>query len=771
MATVSTGLATSFITFSRPGATGGGATVTDADGRIKWAGHNLVQHSESFDNSYWLKVGGTISANTTLAPNGTTTADTYSASSGSARHCVLVSAGFGVVSAAQHTASVFIKKGTHNYVTVTFLSLAASGYWTAATVDFSSSTPVISKTQTSASATALTPTIEAAANGFWRVSLTGTLNNSPASIEVALASSATPTYDTYGEETWTAAGTETVIVWGAHCFRSDLGGMQLNPSLPAGMQSYYPTTPRNLLGYSEAFNSWSKGAATITANAAVAPNGLQTANLISGTSIDLSQGVTGANLATKHTYSVYLKAGTVTSVSMGVFKTTGGQNGAVVFDLVAGTAGTPSGTFAPTNAAITSAGNGWYRCSFVTAFDTGTGMGVWLQASPYASTGNFYAWGAQLSDSASLDTYVPVYGAAVTSAAYYAPRLDFDGATLAAKGLLVEEQRTNILQRTAEFNNAYWQKSNSGASDPVVTANSVVAPDGTTTADKIEIPAVSGAGAFSVISRNFTATATPHTGSIWLRGNTGGEVIWLGYTTNGSTYASVSCTLTTSWQRFTLTSTRTAVSDNFQFGVDLRDGAQSAKGAQTIYAWGAQLEQNASFATSYIPNIDTSAGVTRAADVASVSTQAFPYSSSEGTLVVNASVLSTASGNRSVATLYQASNSAITTGNNASGFGATTADFYVINNSVDQAVFYFNSAVTAGSPFKVGGFYKANNFNGSVNGTVGTLDTSGSVPSGITEMRIGQSYLGTATYLNGHIRQITYLPRAVTTPELAARTA
>jgi hypothetical protein len=194
-------------------------------------------------------------------------------------------------------------------------------------------------------------------------------------------------------------------------------------------------------------------------------------------------------------------------------------------------------------------------------------------------------------------------------------------------------------------------------------------------------------------------------------------------------------------------------------------GGVAGAGSQII--WGAQLEAG-SFPTSYIPT--GAATATRNADVASVSTQAFPYGATEGTLVVNGSVLSTAAGNRSIATLYESSNTAITTGNNVAGFGATTADFYVINSGSDQAVFYFNSAVTAGTPFKVGGFYKANNFNGAVNGTAGTLDTSGSVPSGITEMRLGRTQASSVAYLNGHIRQITYLPRAVTTAELQTRT-
>src|SRR5579864_9297000 len=59
------------------------------------------------------------------------------------------------------------------------------------------------------------------------------------------------------------------------------------------------------------------------------------------------------------------------------------------------------------------------------------------------------------------------------------PRFDFDPATLAAKGLLIEEARTGYALRNAEFDNTKWTKS--GAS---VTANVVNSPAGTLTADK-----------------------------------------------------------------------------------------------------------------------------------------------------------------------------------------------------------------------------------------------------------------------------------------------
>lgn len=45
MPTTQNGIATDFISFSRASL----ATVTDSDGKIKWAPHNLLTHSESFE--------------------------------------------------------------------------------------------------------------------------------------------------------------------------------------------------------------------------------------------------------------------------------------------------------------------------------------------------------------------------------------------------------------------------------------------------------------------------------------------------------------------------------------------------------------------------------------------------------------------------------------------------------------------------------------------------------------------------------------------------
>jgi hypothetical protein len=101
--------------------------------------------------------------------------------------------------------------------------------------------------------------------------------------------------------------------------------------------------------------------------------------------------------------------------------------------------------------------NGWYRIS-ATATATATAAStilLYLLDSP-SNTGSYsgdgtsglYIWGAQFNQTpmqggvtADLSTYYPT-----TSAAYQGPRLDYDPATLAARGLLIEEQRTNSIR-------------------------------------------------------------------------------------------------------------------------------------------------------------------------------------------------------------------------------------------------------------------------------------------------------------------------------------
>ena len=90
--------------------------------------------------------------------------------------------------------------------------------------------------------------------------------------------------------------------------------------------------------------------------------------------------------------------------------------------------------------------------------------------------------------------------------------LDYDPATLAVRGIPVEEQRTNLLLRNQQLDDAAWIRS--GLSS--VTANAVAAPDGTTTAEKLIEDAGVGVGHF-VYQTATIVSGTTYTQSIFAK--------------------------------------------------------------------------------------------------------------------------------------------------------------------------------------------------------------------------------------------------------------
>jgi hypothetical protein len=192
------------------------------------------------------------------------------------------------------------------------------------------------------------------------------------------------------------------------------------------------------------------------------------------------------------------------------------------------------------------------------------------------------------------------------------PRVEYDANGVL--GLLVESSRTNSCLRSEQSDNAVWQKLSSGAAAPVVTADTAVAPDGTTTADTAAFPAVSTASNYSDLLQNITLTAASWTYSEFVKGVSGSGRLYVMCTPDGVTYFRAACDYnSTTWTRCAATGTATALGWFCGLGVDLRDGSQAAQGVQSVYRWGMGAEAGA-FATSYIPTV--AAGVTRSAETA-----------------------------------------------------------------------------------------------------------------------------------------------------------
>jgi hypothetical protein len=543
---------------------------------------------------------------------------------------------------------------------------------------------------------------------------------------------------------------------------------------------YNPTTPKNLLGFSEDFSNAAWGKSNIKAfgsgsisNAILAPNELQTADFLvpeTSNSTHRVQCIVSLPTSTPVKYSLYAKAGGYDKIGIWDYATTGAY---ASFQL-AGAGNVLDFGIGASNPTIIALSNGWYRISFSSTGSASTGFAVQILSPSYTTSSvsvswaadgisGIYLWGAQLSDSASLDTYVPNYGAAPTAAAYYGPRLDYDPVTLAAKGLLVEEQRVNRIRysRTLQTTSSYWGNLASGTAN-TITIDNATGPDGLSTSASLITfnTAVTGAGTYSVWRHTLSTTANgTYTFSVWLKAGTTSSV-YLRFSDGGGNRANTLCTLTSSWQRFTVTGATVAsiTTIGCDIGADGNAGGQTLT-AGTVYAYGAQLELG-DFATSYIPNGDAIAGATRNADVASVSTQAFPYSASESTIVASASPIGPGGA---------AAGSAVFSLKGASGNGLL---LYQPATTYSLVAYVDASNVALGTS-SLGAIEKlAIAYNGVSNGAVRNGGAVSSV--GTTVAAVASSFdfgnIQASYVFNGHIRQITYLPRRISNTELQTRT-
>lgn len=357
------------------------------------------------------------------------------------------------------------------------------------------------------------------------------------------------------------------------------------------------------------------------------------------------------------------------------------------------------------------------------------------------------------------------------------PRINYDPVTLACKGLLIEEARTNLLTYSEQFDNAAWTKSNC-----TVTANATTAPDGTVTADKL-IESASNAlhQIYFAAGTSFTSGNT-YTHSVFAKAGertyldigVGGSFatgnaqfnLQFGYvTSSGSATASITA-IGNGWYRCTTVATANATTGSAGFdmrpsvnGSDL--GTYTGDGTSGIYIWGAQLEAG-SFATSYIPT--TSAQVTRAADVATMTGANFSswYRQDEGSFIAVSDQYVTGNSNQCI--VFEAGD-----GTNAKlvqlGTQYGTTNFqYLINQAGSGQVAVVTAASTSQTARAVS--YKTNDCAQSINGAAVSTDTAATMPI-VASFGVGCK-VNQISQLNGHIARIAYYPKRLTNATLQA---
>ena len=734
------------ITFSR----GSNATVTGPNGLIQWAPANLLTNSQDFEAAAWSKVNATVSANATVAPDGTTTADEINEGVATGNHYIQVSTS--PSSGATYVVSVYAKAGTTGFLQILYDGITGTNDF--CNFDLTNGTV----------GTGTGGQITSVGNGWYRCSITGTSDATQNGLFLCVASSASA--PRLGGS-FTGTG-KTLFLWGAQL------------EIGSTATTYNNTSVRNLLGFSEAFDNaaWTKTRASIVTGAQSNPvNGLFNAQkLMVDTATGSHRVISGAGATasgTRYTFSVYIKQGEYAKAAIGEFNNGVGW---ASFDLQAGTVLATGGTGSP-SASITTAGSGWFRCAVTCTVGAFSRLDIYAlnaayttaDPSVYSYTGDgnsgVYIYGAQLSNSASLDPYVPTPGAAPSSTAYYGPRFDYDPVTLLPRGLLIEEQRVNLLTYSDDFGNAVWAKVNI-----TVTTNVTTAPDGTSTADLVTYTGLGfgprQSASTSPSAKTYSYYVKSSGGSRYFQILTDGSVqsfanFDIQTQTTGTVGTSVSSASVVSvgdgWYRLIMTATDASATSPYVGLVSgLTAGWSTGVTTGAFFIWGAQLEAGA-FATSYIPTIAST--VTRSADIAVITGSLFSqwYNGVEGSFVVDVdSVKNSGNPYGSFVVNDGTSNNRMAVIGNLSG---TSAVIFGATGGVDQFNVQGIAATTVGIPYKMSLAYAVNNFATSGNGGAVATDTLGSVPT-VNRMDLGYFFPGTpaTNILNGHIRSIRYVP-------------
>lgn len=353
-------------------------------------------------------------------------------------------------------------------------------------------------------------------------------------------------------------------------------------------------------------------------------------------------------------------------------------------------------------------------------------------------------------------------------------RFDHDPVTLAAKGLLIEEARTNLFPYSTNIN-ANWSANNDASVDAYAAA-----PDGTTTATRVLDNSAGGTGGVGH-TRNVTITNTRHCFSFFAKSE---QLSWVCMQITGFTSATLAGVAYFDLQNGVVGATNQIeatiqncgngwyrcvgyvvpdagdLSGNFNIlcADTNNDYVVDRDGTSSILIWGVQLEAG-SFPTSYIPTAGST--VTRAADSASMTGSDFSgwYSATEDTIIVEAS--SPASGTRVV---WQADDG--TANNRVTLYTTgTSLKLDILAGGVSQASITLGT-ITANTTFKAAFAIKANDVAASLNGAAEVTDTSVTLPT-VDRCRFGADTTG--NYLCKYIKTFkSYATRLTNVQGLAA---
>ena len=397
------------LTFTRSNDT---ATRVASNGLIEKVRTNTLLHSQAFENAVYNKgTGGSISADSVLAPDGTMTADAYTWATATATYAYLAQSVAGT-SQIPNTFSIYIKRPAGSGSRTLRLAVTDVTISTA----FSSNFTITESWQ--------------------RFEFSRTSASTTGNVGIGLMTGSTGV---------SIAGGEVLDVWGAQLETGDIATDYIPTTTAAVSVGPVANVPRldylgsscprlllepqrqNVITFSEQMDNaaWTKTNATITANQTTSPSGYVDADkLIPSSGL---QGILQQNhliTATQaNTMSIFAKAGELNLITLANRDNASASNAAIVeFDLSTGvisTAASASGVYSAASGTITNYGNGWYRLTltFISSASVTNRVRLFTDFSGDGTKG-FFVWGCQFETNASYpSSYVNTLAASVTRGA------------------------------------------------------------------------------------------------------------------------------------------------------------------------------------------------------------------------------------------------------------------------------------------------------------------------------------------------------------------
>jgi len=441
------------------------------------------------------------------------------------------------------------------------------------------------------------------------------------------------------------------------------------------------------------------------------------------------------------TFSVYAKANTLSRIDLrdNSFNGTG-------FDLSNGSI-ISSTNVVDSSIEIVNGTTDWYRCSVT--FSASSSQVMISVGWADLISGSIYIQDAMLNQGLVAYPYketttAPVAGGILEDM----PRLDYSNGSCPA--LLLEPQRTNLVEYSEYFESNTWVTS----SGYTLTANATISPDGSKNAYKIQVGTLGG------FLRNFTSvsSSTNYVFTFYAKRGSATDMKYRVYDHTNATdiiykTSYYSQTSTTDWVRIEVPFTTGATTLGVSVYID-----SDSQGNGYYYAYGAQLEQDATYETSYIPTYGVSQ--TRLKDVCIDAGDASTFNDSEGVLCAEIGALADDGGFR----LLSINDG--TTGNVIqmyySGASNRVNVELKISNLTQVNLDYTFADVTEYN--KIAFKYKENDFSLWVNGIKVDSDLSGSVFSEGTLNNFDFALVNNF-FFYGNVNQVLYFPTALTDSE------